>query len=166
MEFPVELRLRGSKVVKASVWVVHVAAALALFNVPALLPGLGGVLDWALACGVWTLLGVSLVRGLRAQARLEACSIWLERDGLLELMRESDGSGGLFRVRAGSQVVLPSVVWFVLVPVAVSASEVANSGTRTLMLVPDNLSAGSFRSLRIWLRHRSTHVPQGEGARP
>ena len=166
MEFPVELKLRGSKVIRASVWVVHVAVALALFHVPALLSASGRAVDWALACGAWTLLGASLVRGLRAQASLEACSLWLERDGLLELVRESDGAGGLFRVRVGSQVVLPNAAWFALVPVAVSASAVAGSGARRFMLVPDNLSAGSFRLLRIWLRHCSAHVSQGEGARP
>ena len=162
MQFPVELKLRGSRAIRASVWVVHVAAALALFHVPAFREWDGGGVDRLIAACAWGLLLASLFRGLRSQARLEGCTVWLEREGALELLSEPEGAGGLYRVHAGSQVVLPMAAWFVLVPLAMSAGEHAPSRTRRLFLVPDNLSAGSFRLLRVWLRHRSGRVPQGE----
>ncbi|HPE05338.1 MAG: hypothetical protein QMB75_11160 [Thauera sp.] len=164
MRFPIELKLRGSSTIKASVWVVHVAAALALFHVPAFREWGGGGVDGLIAAGAWGSLLVSLLRGLRTQAGLEGCTVWLEGDGALELSREPGGTGGLYRVRADSQVVLPMAAWFALDPVAQSAAEAEASRVRRLFLVPDNLSAGSFRLLRVWLRHRAGRVPPGNTA--
>jgi hypothetical protein len=67
-------------------------------------------------------------------------------------------------VRAGSQVVLPMAAWFALAPLPMAAGKHASSRPRRLFLVPDNLSAGSFRLLRVWLRYRSGRVPQAEAA--
>ena len=164
MRFPIELKLRGSSTIKASVWVVHVAAALALFHVPAFREWGGGGVDGLIAAGAWGSLLVSLLRGLRTQAGLEGCTVWLEGDGALELSREPGGTGGLYRVRADSRVVLPMAAWFALAPLPMAAGEHASSRPRRLFLVPDNLSAGSFRLLRVWLRHRSGRVPQAEAA--
>ena len=164
MQFPVELKLRGSRVIRASVWVVHVAAALALFHVPAFREWDGGGVDRLIAACAWGLLLASLFRGLRAQAGLEGCTVWLEGDGALELSREPGGTGGLYRVRADSRVVLPMAAWFALAPLPMAAGKHASSRPRRLFLVPDNLSAGSFRLLRVWLRYRSGRVPQAEAA--
>ena len=164
MQFPVELKLRGSRAIRASVWVVHVAAALALFHVPAFREWDGGGMDRLTAACAWGLLLASFFCGLRAQAGLEGYTVWLERDGALELLSEPEGAGGLYRVCAGSQVVLPMAAWFALAPLAMSAGEHASSRPRRLFLVPDNLSAGSFRLLRVWLRHRSGRVPQEDVA--
>ena len=117
-----------------------------------------------IAACAWGLLLASLFRGLRAQAGLEGCTVWLERDGALELLSEPEGAGGLYRVRAGSQVVLPMAAWFALAPLPMAAGKHASSRPRRLFLVPDNLSAGSFRLLRVWLRHRSGRVPQEDVA--
>ena len=164
MQFPVELKLRGSNSMKASVWVVHVAAALALFHVPAFREWDGSGLEQLIAAGAWGVLLMSLIRGLHAQAGLQGCTLWLERDGTLELSREPEGDGGLYRVRAGSQVVLPMAAWCVLIPVTPSVREGDGSRVRRLFLVPDNLSPGSFRLLRVWLRHRAGRVLPGEAA--
>ena len=145
-------------------WVVHVAAALALFHVPAFREWDGGGVDRLIAACAWGLLLASLFRGLRAPAGLEGCTVWLERDGALELLSEPEGAGGLYRVRAGSQVVLPMAAWFALAPLPMAAGKHASSRPRRLFLVPDNLSAGSFRLLRVWLRYRSGRVPQAEAA--
>ncbi len=164
MQFPVELKLRGSRAMKASVWVVHVAAALALFHVPAFRDWVGGGVDPLFAAGAWGLLMLSLFSGLRAQARLQGCTVWLERDGTVELSREFEGEGRSFRVRSGSQVVLPLAVWFTLVPVAASVDGRSGSESHRLLLVPGNLSGGSFRLLRIWLRHCAGRiVPEAPG---
>lgn len=165
MQFPVELKLRGSNSIKASVWVVHVAAALALFHVPAFVHWGAGGLERAIAAGAWALIFLSLFRGLRGQAWLDGCTLWLEHDGALELLREPDGDGGLFRVRARSQVVLPMAAWFTLVAMEKSTSGRGAAGARTLFLVPDNLSAGSFRLLRVWLRHRAGRIGPDAAAR-
>ena len=165
MQFPVELKLRGCSLVKASVWVVHAAAALALFHVPVFTDWEAGDVDRAIAACAWALIFLSLFRGLRAQARLDGCTLWLERDGALELLQEPDGEGGLYRVRERSQVVLPMAAWFTLVPAERSAPGQGASGARTLFLVPGNLSAGSFRLLRVWLRHRSGRVGRDAAAR-
>ena len=95
MRFPIELKLRGTSTIKASVWVVHVAAALALFHVPAFREWGGGGVDGLIAAGAWGSLLVSLLRGLRTQAGLVGCTVWLEGVGALVLAREPGESGGL-----------------------------------------------------------------------
>lgn len=165
MQFPLELRLQPSRALMASVLVVHVAAALALFHVPALrvvfevdegTPGqrLAGVL-------AWVVLALSLVRALRAEGLKRGCSLWLEDDGLVEVFAEGAEQGVLCRVRPHSAVLLEWAVWFRLVTVESGANTLRGmlrmpSG---MMLVASNLHANDWRLLRVWLRHRADRAP-------
>ena len=102
MQFPFELKLQPSRLVMASVLVAHLAAALALFHVPALGDVVDGeasfsrILAATLAWAVWCL---SLVRALRAERSKRGCSLWLEDDGLVEVLVDGAEQGVLCRVR-------------------------------------------------------------------
>ena len=161
MQFPLELRLQPSRILMASVLAAHLAAALALFHVPALgsvslfgdssvLQLMGGALAWSLVVG-------SLVRALRAEHLKRGSRLWLEDDGLVELFTESAEQGVLCRVRTHSSVVLNWAVWFRLVAVE-PASRAPGGWVRlpsSMMLVASNVQAHDWRRLRTWLRHRA-----------
>lgn len=169
MQFPLEVGLQPSRTVMASVLVAHVAAALALFHVPLL--GLASVVDGgagaqvALATLAWATLTVSLWRALRAERRKRDVVLWLEADGLVEVLVAGVAHGALYRVRPHTAVVLGWAVWFRLEPV--DASQQFGGGgmgaARRHMLVAANLRADGWRRLRIWLRHRAEHVVPAEG---
>lgn len=161
MRFPVELRLRSSRGVMASVLVAHLAAALALFHVPAIvgvLPeGDAPVLVRGGALLVWLALSASLVRALRAERSKRGCVLWLEEDGLVEVLPRAVEESTVCRVDPRSVVVLGGVVWFR--PVALEGLERAprnRSGRLScVMLLERNLPAQEWRMLRIWLRHKA-----------
>jgi hypothetical protein len=161
MQFPLELRLQPSRILMASVLAAHLAAALALFHVPALgsvslfgdssvLQLMGGALAWSLVIG-------SLVRALRAERLKRGCCLWLEDDGLVELFTDGAEQGVLCRVRTHSAVMLDWAVWFRLV--AVEPESKAPGGwvrlPSSMMLVASNVQAHDWRRLRTWLRHRA-----------
>lgn len=148
--------------IMASVLAAHLAAALALFNVPAFQLRGGTAGEWAFAVLGWGLLLVSLARGLLAQHRLRGRTIWLEDDGTLEMLM-ADRGPGLHRVLPGSQVVLAAAVWFALVPLVPPESGIRGQ-TMRLMLVPDNLVGKDFRHLRAWLLHRAGRPLAAPGA--
>ena len=161
MEFPLELRLQPSRVMMASVLVAHLAAALALFHVPGLrvvsLVGeaslahiLAGTLGWVVLC-------LSLVNALRAERSKRGCRLWLEGDGLVEVLVEGAEQGVLCRVRPHSAVTLDWAVWFWLAAVEPAPRQpVGGARTRsTMMLLASNVQGQDWRLLRIWLRHRA-----------
>jgi hypothetical protein len=161
VQFPLELKLQASRLMMASVLVAHVAAALALFHVPGLSvvavfgeASLARILAGTLA---WVVLCLSLVRALRAERSKRGCSLWLEDDGLIEVLRDGAEQGVLCRVRPHSAVTLDWAVWFGLVVVE-PASKQPVSGARTpasMMLLASNVQGQDWRLLRIWLRHRA-----------
>ena len=158
MEFPLELKLQPSRIMMASVLVVHLAAALALFHVPglgvlspaddaSLMQLLAGTLAWVVLCS-------SFLYALRAERSKRGCSLWLEDDGLVEVLAEGAEQGVLCRVRPHSAVTLDWAVWFRLL--AVEPGSRLPVGTFTaLMLVASNVQGDGWRLLRIWLRHRA-----------
>ncbi len=161
MEFPLELRLQPSRVMMASVLVAHFAAALALFNVPGLgvfpLVGDGSLARLLAGTLVWCVWCVSLLIALRAERSKRGCSLWLEGDGLVEVLADGAEQGVLCRVRPHSAVTLDWAVWFGLVAVE-PASRQSVSGVRTpanMMLLASNVQGQGWRLLRIWLRHRA-----------
>ena len=171
MEFPLELRLQPSRAMMASVLVAHLAAALALFHVPglAVLPFDGDASRVRLLVGalVWCVLCVSLLIALRAERSKRGCRLWLEGDGLVEVLLEGAEQGVLCRVRPHSAVTLDWAVWFELVAVE-PASRRSVSGARTpvsMMLLASNVRGEDWRLLRIWLRHRADR-PVVEGGTP
>ncbi len=170
MRFPVELRLQSSRILMASVLVAHVAAASALFHVPALrefLVGdelsLAGSLGAALA---WAALALSVLRSVRAEQAKRGLVLWLEEDGLAEVFAAGAGQGVLCRIRPHSAVALPQAVWFRLqalegIPGATPVRVRVPAG---MMLLASNLQqressesadGDDWRGLRIWLRHRA-----------
>ncbi len=168
MEFPLELRLQPSRIMMASVLVAHFAAALALFHIP----GLGLVspvgeasLAWMLAGTLaWIMLCLSLINAFRAERFKRGCSLWLEEDGLVELLAEGMEQGALCRVRPHSAVMLDWAVWFRLTVVeSASTAPTAPPGVlRTpaaMMLVASNVQGQDWRLLRTWLRHRADRPP-------
>lgn len=171
MQFPLELRLQPSRILMASVLVAHLAAALALFHVPALgsvspfgdasvLQLMGGALAWSLVIG-------SLFRALCTERLKRGCCLWLEDDGLVELFTEGVEQGVLCRVRTHSAVMLDWAVWFRLVPVE-SVSTAPGSRVRlpsSMMLLASNVQAHDWRRLRTWLRHRAD-APELAGDAP
>lgn len=161
MQFPVELRLRSSPVVMASVLVAHLAAALALFNVPAIVDVLpaadASVLMRVGTLLVWLALSVSLISALRAERSKRGCVLWLEEDGLVEVLPGAAEESIVCRVDPRSVVVLGWAAWFR--PVALEGLECAprhGAGRLPhLMLLAGNLPAQEWRLLRIWLRHKA-----------
>ena len=160
MQFPFELKLQPSRLVMASALVAHLAAALALFHVP----GLGDVVDGEASLGrilaatlAWAMWCLSLVRALRAERSKRGCSLWLEDDGLVEVLVDGAEQGVLCRVRPHSAVALDWAVWFRLLAVEpVSTQPVSGVRTPTgMMLLASNVQDQDWRLLRIWLRHRA-----------
>lgn len=165
MQFPLELRLRPSRMITALVLVVHLAAALALFHVPSLAidylfveagPALllAGLLAWAA-------LFASLLFALRAERFKRGCTLWLEDDGLIELNLEGAETGVLCRVRPHSAVVFHWAVWFRLLAVEPvrGAPSAGPWWPSAMMLVAANVPEHDWRLLRIWLRHCADRQP-------
>ena len=109
---------------------------------------------WVVAWAVWCL---SLVRALRAERSKRGCSLWLEDDGLVEVLVDGAEQGVLCRVRPHSAVALDWAVWFRLLAVEpVSTQPVSGVRTPTcMMLLASNVQDQDWRLLRIWLRHRA-----------
>ncbi|WEN42269.1 hypothetical protein CKCBHOJB_01856 [Thauera sp. GDN1] len=170
MRFPVELRLQPSRILMASVLVAHVAAALALFHVPALHAfAAGDEVSLARSLGAvlaWAALALSALRALRAEQAKDGLILWLEEDGLVEVFAAGAEQGVLCRIRPHSAVVLPRAVWFslqVLENIS-GATAVRARVPAGMMLLASNVQQRDFqephdgddwRRLRIWLRHRA-----------
>lgn len=163
MQFPLELRLQPSRILMASVLVAHLAAALALFHVPALTPvgwlGDASVLQTLAGVLAWGLLTASLASALRAERLKRTCRLWLEEDGLVEVFTEGAERGMLCRVRPHSAVMLDWAVWFRLVAIEPAVGPVTReSGDRLplppgMMVLASNAQAHDWRYLRAWVRH-------------
>ena len=160
MQFPFELKLQPSRLMMASALVAHLAAALALFHVPALGDVVDGeasfsrILAATLAWAMWCL---SLVRALRAERSKRGCSLWLEDDGLVEVLVDGAEQGVLCRVRPHSAVTLDWAVWFRLLAVEPVSRQSVNAvrAPTGMMLLASNVQDQDWRLLRIWLRHRA-----------
>ena len=161
MEFPLELRLQPSRAMMASVLVAHLAAALALFHVPGLavlsLDGDASRVRLLVGALVWCVLCVSLLIALRAERSKHGCSLWLEGDGLVEVLLEGAEQGVLCRVRPHSAVTLDWAVWFRLLAVEPVSRQSVNAvrAPTGMMLLASNVQDQDWRLLRIWLRHRA-----------
>ena len=161
MEFPLELRLQPSRVMMASVLVAHLAAALALFHVPGLrvvsLVGEASLANILAGTLAWVVLCLSLVNALRAERSKRGCRLWLEGDGLVEVLVEGAEQGVLCRVRPHSAVTLDWAVWFRLLAVEPVSRQSVNAvrAPTGMMLLASNVQDQDWRLLRIWLRHRA-----------
>lgn len=162
MQFPAEVRVRPSRGLMASVVVVHVAAALALFNVPAIAglahPAETSALARAGAVLAWLLVFASLARALLAERSKHGMVLWLEDDGLVEIQTRDLEEGVVCRVDPDSVVVLPWAAWFR--PLASeSPSAAPHRGVRRLprmMLTGRNMPERQWHLLCIWLRHKAS----------
>lgn len=160
MQFPLELRLRSSRAIIASVLVAHLAAALALFHVPAVLGALtaheASALERTGALLVLLTVFASLLRALWSEFRKRGCMLCLHEDGLLEVLPATGEGGSVWRVAPDSVVVLGWAVWFR--PVALDGAAPCCDGVvrvPAMMLLARNLHARDWRLLRIWLRHKA-----------
>ena len=173
----------------ASVVVAHVAAALALFFVPALALPLSWTAWWpfsaldpdhlsallrAVALG---LVLASLWRGVRSERAKAGRRLVLADDGVLECAERTlrggevgatrDGAGNhpaaplLYRIEPASAVDLGWAVWFAAVPLVAGD---ARARPFRLMLVADNVGPAAWRGLRIWLRHKALRVSPADEA--
>lgn len=161
MEFPLELKLQPSRVMMASVLVAHFAAGLALFHVPGLrvvaLVGEASLAQILAGTLAWILVLVSLVLALRAECAKRGCTLWLEEDGVVEVLAAGAEQGVLCRVRPHSAVMLDWAVWFrlgALEPASAAPPAVLRTPS-AVMLVAANVQGRDWRLLRIWLRHRA-----------
>ncbi|MGD9870743.1 MAG: protein YgfX [Thauera sp.] len=166
MQFPLELSLQPSRAVKASVLVVYLATALALFHVidgDALAananPAWGGRVLFAGCCAFLLL---AALRAWRAEAG-KCGALLLGADGVL-VMFERDAEQGLpCRVEPASAVDLGWALWFRVLPLEhVQPMPPLAARSRRMMLVPHNLAGDDWRMLRIWLRHKALHRADAE----
>lgn len=141
MRFPLNVPMRPSKGAMASVLVIHAVAGLALFHMRLPAP-------WMFYFAA-VLVGASALAGLLQELAKGRCTLRLEGDGGITLMR--DGRSSVARARAGA-VDFGWAIWLGLSPVA---GEALSWRFRRLMLLPGNLPAAQWRPLRIWLRHRA-----------
>ena len=157
------IELRPSRALLASVLATHLAAALALFHVPAL--GVDGVraaartpAAAALVMAVWGVLAASLLRALVVELGKRGMCLVLEDDGHLEVSWPGRDAPLWCAVQRGSAVELEWGIWFALAPVGGDSSRGTPRRRRRLMLLRSNLDPSaeqSWRMLRIWLRHKS-----------
>lgn len=144
MRYPLELHLKPSARLQTLIAAIHLIAAIAFVGSRPSVAASGAVL---------ALIGLSAAVLVRRDRCLAGSSIVLEESGLLDL-----------RLRGGSSrgAPLPGcadfgwALWLQWRELAAVAGPRARSNA--LMLLPDHVGDPStWRQLRIWLRHKSTH---------
>ncbi|WP_449192338.1 hypothetical protein [Thauera sp.] len=164
MHEPLIIALRPSPGVMASVSVAHVAAALALFHVPAFglkaLLGGQGVMQAVIAGSAGCVLFVSLIRALVQEWRKRRLHLVLNEAGEISLLQPA-APPLRGRVVPHSIVVFEWAVWFQSCPEFEGRMRPGRS--RRFMIVAANLDAQQWRGLRIWLRHEAVRADAPDG---
>lgn len=155
MRFPHEVNLQPSRIVKASVLVAHLAAALAFFLVLRPLPGE----PWRalLLLGGWAFLLALAIHAWRTESGKRGVCLMLDADGLLQVFERDADDATPCHIAPASAVDLGWALWFRMQFVAPEASA-ARAGfvpNRRVMLVRANMGPEDWRPLRIWLRHKA-----------
>ena len=131
MQFPIQIELRRSRLLAFLTVALHVLAIACLWLLP--WPVLArGVLVLIVALSAWHSLRPSPVAGLRLGERGE---LWILRSG---------------SEPAAAAVQPDSAVFSWLVVLRVRGER--DGRLRSLVLLPDSMSAEQFRLLRLWLR--------------
>lgn len=138
MHYPLNMAMRPSRGVMASVLALHALAGLALF--------------YALPQSAWRALAIlavllSMVMALRQEQAKRGLGVLVAHDGGVVLTV----AGRQYTARL--QVGAVDFGWAVWLSLQASPGEKLPRGARRLMLVPANLPEGHWRPFRIWLRH-------------
>lgn len=145
MRYPLEIRLRPSRLIFLLNAAIHAIAAFAFlrssFPLPLVIVAVAG-------------LGISLRSTIRAEREKACVRLVLEDDG--ELCMDPDGHGRrlVYAVPQQGCVDFGWAVW-----IHWRGSRVRRSPRRpmrgALMLVPGNVGDDEWRGLKIWLRHKA-----------
>ncbi|WP_300450348.1 protein YgfX [Accumulibacter sp.] len=134
MQFPLRIALRRSRLLASLLVSLHATAAACLWVLPwPLLPR--GALLAVVAVSAWWTLRPSSVAGLR-----------LQQDGALLLLLVN-GEPLAVAIQSGTAVFSQLIV--------LRLRDDSGRRLRTLVLLPDSVSTGHFRVLRLWLRWRA-----------
>ena len=140
MRYPVEIRLVPSRRALFLVAAIHLIAAIAF---------LLSALPWAVRILALIALSGSLFMALRAEQAKAAFLIVLENSGMLAVRGETE------IMQAAPERDCADFGWAVWLQWRTCASPEARRRPTAMMLLPDNLPAGLWRVLRIWLKHKA-----------
>ncbi|WP_332671847.1 protein YgfX [Aromatoleum sp.] len=141
MRYPIELELVPSRQALVLVAAIHLIAATAF---------LLSSLPWAVRLAAAIALGVSMLVAFRGERAKDGLRMVLEDSGKLAVSCSGEAAQA-FLDRGCTDF-----GWAIWLQWRVAATpDQAPSRAAAVMLLPDNLSPGAWRGLRIWLKHKA-----------